>query len=107
MHAPEFHMKQGCVTDPMEEIMKRTSAILSAFFLLASTCAFAQSTGDNAKPGGNGALKVQPGASGKSMGHAANAGTARASSGTLMQRRESAMSPQGASGTNETGKMKQ
>jgi hypothetical protein len=92
-----------------ETIMKRIAAVMGAFAVIAGTCAFAQtstSTG-GAKPADQGTQTMQPGADGQSMGRAADAGSTKPASGTLMQKRESGMSPQGASGPNATGKMKQ
>lgn len=55
-----------------------------------------------------GAQGLKPGDAGKSMGSAADAGAGNAGGqGTLMQKREKAMSPQGASGSASTGKVKQ
>ena len=87
--------------------MKRISAVLSAFPLIVSTCAFAQANGGNGQPA-NGTHRVQPGSAGQAMGHAADAGSASPSGQSLMQRRENAMSPQGASGSSSsTGRVKQ
>jgi hypothetical protein len=92
-----------------ETIMKRIAAIMGAFSLIAGTCAFAQTNTNtgSAKPADQGTQNMQPGAEGQSMGRAADAGSTKPASGTLMQKRENAMAPQGASGPNATGKMKQ
>jgi hypothetical protein len=90
----------------MEVIVKRISIVPGVFTLLAATCALAQ-TGGHGTPAQGGAQTPQTGSPTQSMNHAADAGTASPSSGTLMQRREKGMSPQGASDANATGKMKQ
>jgi hypothetical protein len=87
--------------------MKRILAVMSVISVIASTFAFAQTNTGNAKPPSQDTQNAQPGTAGQSMGRAADAGTGKPASGTLMQKRESGMSPQGASGTNATGKMKQ
>jgi hypothetical protein len=80
-----------------------------AVCLVGSTFVFAQNNASGPAPtdqGGGQGLK--PGDAGKSMGSAADAGAGNASGqGTLMQKREKAMSPQGASGSASTGKVKQ
>ncbi|MCC8402320.1 hypothetical protein LJ655_10515 [Paraburkholderia sp. MMS20-SJTN17] len=86
--------------------MNRITKILSASALIVSTCAFAQTTG-NVKPADRGTQNAQPGKSGEAMSRAADTGTTQPASGTLMQKRENAMSAEGASGANATGKMKQ
>jgi hypothetical protein len=87
--------------------MERKVAVLGIISLVAGTCAFAQSNGSGEKPAGQGSQTPQSGTESQSMGRAADAGNARPASGTLMQQREKGMSPQGESGTNATGKMKQ
>jgi hypothetical protein len=87
--------------------MKRVGVVMGGLFLIAGTCAFAQTTTGGAKPTDQGTQNTQPGTGGQSMGRAADAGNTTPASGTLMQQREKAMSPQGASGTSATGKMKQ
>jgi hypothetical protein len=95
-----------CATGP-ETIMKRVATMLSVFSLIASTCAFAQANSNSAKPNEQGRQEAQPGTGSHSMDRAAAAGSSKAASGTLMQQREKGMSPQGASGTDATGRMKQ
>lgn len=93
-----------------ETVMQRIRMVVSVVSLVASTCAFAQtststnSTGGKAAQGG--AQQAQPGTAGRSMGNAAASGD-KSASGTLMQQREKGMSPQGASGGDATGSMKQ
>lgn len=89
----------------LEGIMARILNILSASVLVVSTCAFAQST--NMKPTGDGTQKAQPGSANADMSRAAEAGTANPASGSLMQRREKAMSAGGAAGASATDKVKQ
>jgi hypothetical protein len=91
----------------LETIMKRIVAIAGAFSLIAGTCAYAQTNTNPTRPADQGTQNTQPGTDSQSMGRAADAGSAKPASGTLMQQRENAMSPQGASGVNTTGKMKQ
>jgi len=50
---------------------------------------------------------VQSGAAGKSMSNEAKKGSADAASGTLMDKRAKAMSPEGASSGNKSGEIKQ
>ena len=77
--------------------------------IVVSTFTYAQNNASGPAPtdqGGGQGLK--PGDAGKSMGSAADAGAGNTSGqGTLMQKREKAMSPQGASGSASTGKVKQ
>lgn len=86
--------------------MNRITKVLSASAVIVSTCVFAQTSG-NVKPADRAPQDTQPGKSGEDMTRAANAGTTKPASGTLMQKRENAMSPQGASGASATGTMKQ
>ncbi|MGF6810092.1 hypothetical protein OKW30_005284 [Paraburkholderia sp. Clong3] len=90
-----------------ETIMKLIMAGISAISIIASACAFAQTNTGNAAPAHRDTQNAQPGAAGQSMGRAADAGNSKPASGTLMQKREHAMSPQGASNSNATGAMKQ
>ncbi|MBC8729726.1 hypothetical protein F6X39_15855 [Paraburkholderia sp. UCT2] len=87
--------------------MKLIMAGISAISIIASACAFAQTNTGNAAPAHRDTQNAQPGAAGQSMGRAADAGNSKPASGTLMQKREHAMSPQGASNSNATGAMKQ
>ncbi|OLL27578.1 hypothetical protein BTH42_32675 [Burkholderia sp. SRS-W-2-2016] len=87
--------------------MKMIVAATSAISVFASTCAYAQTSNDSAKPANPSAEQSQPGNAGQNMGRAANAGETKPASGTLMQKRQNAMSPQGASNSNTTGTMKQ
>ncbi|KXU84311.1 hypothetical protein CI15_26825 [Paraburkholderia monticola] len=87
--------------------MKRVATILSVVSLIASTCVFAQTNSNSAKPTGQDQQEAQPGTGSHSMDRAAAAGSSKAASGTLMHQREKGMSPQGASGTDATGRMKQ
>jgi uncharacterized protein YdeI (BOF family) len=92
----------------LETIMKRIATATCVFSLLASAAAFAQTNSGNTQPAGQQTGQgMQPGKEGQSMSRAADAGSTHPASGTLMQQRENAMSPQGASGGNATGKMKQ
>jgi hypothetical protein len=91
----------------LETIMKQILAGMSATFFMASTCVFAQTATGDAKPANQDTQSAQPGTAGQSMGRAADAGNSKPASGTLMQKRENAMSPQGASNSNATGTMKQ
>ncbi|MBC8746412.1 MULTISPECIES: hypothetical protein [Paraburkholderia] len=86
--------------------MKWIVAVTSAIFVIAGTCAFAQTGAGNANTGNQATQSPQPGTAGQSMGRAADVG-GKPASGTLMQKREKGMSPQGASDTNATGKIKQ
>jgi hypothetical protein len=74
-----------------------------------STFVYAQNNASGPAPmdqGGGQGLK--PGDAGKAMGSAADAGAGNTNGkGTLMQKREKATSPQGASGSASTGKIKQ
>jgi hypothetical protein len=97
----------------MKRLTIATMAVC-AHLLLASTAAFAQTTSSGntqqpaAKPAGQNAQGMQPGKEGDNMSRAAAAGnSASGNEGALMQQRQNAMSPQGASGGNATGKMKQ
>ncbi|MEX3895812.1 hypothetical protein [Paraburkholderia sp. BR10954] len=86
--------------------MKLIVAGVSVIALIASAYAFAQTNTGGVQPKPD-AHSAQPGTAGQSMSRAADAGTGKPASGTLMQKRESGMSPQGASGSNATGEMKQ
>ncbi|MBB5426930.1 hypothetical protein [Paraburkholderia atlantica] len=91
----------------MEIVMKLIVAAVSVISMIASACAFAQQpNAGNVQPKQD-AQSTQPGTAGQSMGRAADAGTGKPASGTLMQKRESGMSPQGASDSNATGPIKQ
>ncbi|APA88439.1 hypothetical protein BJG93_24080 [Paraburkholderia sprentiae WSM5005] len=87
--------------------MKRILAVILAISLTAGTSAFAQTNTGNAKPANQDSQNAQPGTAGQSMGRAADTGSGKPASGTLMQKREKALSPQGASNSNATGTMKQ
>jgi hypothetical protein len=89
--------------------MKLVKAGVCAIGILGNTFVFAQNTASGPAPTDQGAgQSLKPGEAGKSMGSAADAGAGNTSGqGTLMQKREKAMSPQGASGGAGTGKMKQ
>ncbi|MEX3859721.1 uncharacterized protein YfiM (DUF2279 family) [Paraburkholderia youngii] len=87
--------------------MKLILTGMSAVAVIASTCALAQTNTGNVQPADHNAQSMQPGAAGQSMGRAAGVGNSKPASGSLMQKRESAMSPQGASNSNATGTMKQ
>ncbi len=94
--------------------MKRVTIALCSALLLAGTSAFAQSNQNSSTSGQKAGDPyssqggVQPGSAGESMNRAADAGSARSGGqGSLMQKRESGMSPEGASGGSATGKMKQ
>jgi hypothetical protein len=91
----------------VETIMKRIAVVMGAFCAIAGTCAFAQTNTGSGQSPTQGTQNTQPGTSGQSMNRAADAGSSRPASGTLMQQREKGMSPQGASDAAATGKMKQ
>jgi hypothetical protein len=88
-------------------IMKRFPTMLGVLALMASSVAFAQTNSSGGNTAGQGAQQVQPGKTNDTMNRAANAGGGSPASGTLMQQREKGMSPQGASDSTSTGKMKQ
>jgi hypothetical protein len=77
--------------------------------IFGSTFVYAQNNASGPAPTDEGARQgLKPGDAGKSMGSATDAGAGNASGqATLMQKREKAMSPQGASGSASTGKIKQ
>ncbi|CDY76914.1 hypothetical protein BGLT_00783 [Caballeronia glathei] len=99
--------------------MKRLTTVLCSLTLVAGvamtgTSALAQTNSTSGQQtGGQQAGQqagkgVQPGSAGQAMGHAAGTEDGKTGAqGSLMQKRESAMSPQGASGGAETGKVKQ
>jgi len=89
-----------------ETIVKRiVVGIAGAICIVASTCAFAQTSTGNAADQKE--QNAQPGTAGQSMSRAAETGSSKPASDSLMQQREKGMSPQGASDGKETGKMKQ
>ena len=76
--------------------------------VVGSTFVYAQNNASGPAPMGQGGQGPKPGDAGKAMGSASDAGSANTSGkGTLMQKREKALSPQGASGSASTGKIKQ
>jgi hypothetical protein len=91
-----------------EGIMKSLFMATCVLAALGSTCAFAQNSGSSNQGSQDTSTSVQPGSAGKNMDRAANAGVNGSSGqGPLMQQRSQAMSPQGASDSASTGKMKQ
>ncbi|MGF6549282.1 hypothetical protein [Paraburkholderia youngii] len=87
--------------------MRRFPTMLGVLSLVASSFALAQANSPGGKSGEQGAQEVQPGKASNNMDRAAAAGGSKAASGTLMQKREKGMSPESASETGATGKMKQ
>jgi hypothetical protein len=89
--------------------MKSLKLSAYAVCILASTFVYAQNNPSGPAPTDQGGgQRLSPGDAGKNMGNAAHAGAANTGGqGTLMQKREKAMSPQGASGSVGTGKIKQ
>ncbi len=76
--------------------------------VVGSTFVYAQNNASGPAPMDQGGQGPKPGDAGKAMGSASDAGSANTSGkGTLMQKREKALSPQGASGSASTGKIKQ
>ena len=81
-------------------------ASVCAISILGSTFVYAQNNASGPAPTDQGAWQgLKSGEAGKSMGNAADGNAS--GQGTLMQKREKAMSPQGASGGPATGKIKQ
>ncbi|MFL9963770.1 hypothetical protein PQR02_22405 [Paraburkholderia sediminicola] len=91
----------------LETIMKWIVATVGIFSLIAGTSGVAQTDKSTATPDDQGTKNTHPGTDSQSMGRAADVGSPKPGSGTLMQQRESGMSPQGAPGAKTTGKMKQ
>jgi hypothetical protein len=87
--------------------MNQIAAVMGALSLIAGTCASAQTNTGSSKPVDQGTQNTRPGTDSESTKRAADTGSSKPSSGTLMQQREQGMSPQGASGVNATGTMKQ
>jgi hypothetical protein len=87
------------------------SAVISIITLLGCvicTSPYAQNAGTGSHANGAAAHDVSPASAGQAMGHpAASDSAASAGQGSLMQKRESAMAPQGASAGTGSGKMKQ
>ncbi|WP_213778290.1 hypothetical protein [Caballeronia sp. dw_276] len=85
--------------------------MIVAACLLASiggASAYAQNSGNKTTSGNATAAPGNPASAGESMAQPASAGTSTSGNqGTLMQQRQKAMSPQGASGSAATGAMKQ
>ena len=87
------------------------SIVMAACLLagIGSTCAFAQNSGNKSTTGsGTAAQGMHPASAGESMGQPASAGgSTSGDKSSLMQQRQKAMSPQGASGGSATGAVKQ
>ncbi|MCC8392253.1 hypothetical protein LJ656_06595 [Paraburkholderia sp. MMS20-SJTR3] len=90
----------------MKQAMKRITIAANVGAMIFSTCVFAQ-TGNNAKSASHGTQQTQPGRAGEDMSRAADPAKPQAASGTLMDKRQKAMSAEGASGASATGQMKQ
>ncbi|WP_438392898.1 hypothetical protein [Caballeronia sp. DA-9] len=75
---------------------------------IGSTCVYAQNSGNKSTANSGTATQGNPASAGEAMGQPASAGTSTSGNqGSLMQQRQKAMSPQGASGGAATGTMKQ
>jgi hypothetical protein len=87
------------------------STVIAAIILLGPVVcvsSYAQKAGTGSNGNSGAAHDVSPASAGQAMGHPAASGTAKsAEQGSLMQKRESAMAPDGASGSSASGKMKQ
>ncbi|HYS67482.1 MAG TPA: hypothetical protein VEN30_27220 [Paraburkholderia sp.] len=85
--------------------MKMIGTASGLIAIVASTCAFAQ--GGNDKSSTSTQPREQPGEAGHQMQNEAAKGVHGNASGTLMDKRAKAMSPEGASAPGETGQVKQ
>lgn len=84
--------------------------ILATCLLISvgSTCALAQNSGNKSTIGNGPAVQANPASAGETMGQPASAGgNTSGNQGALMEQRQKAMSPQGASNAGATGTMKQ
>jgi hypothetical protein len=86
----------------------RTAVIVSLLLFCAVYGSANAQKVSNGSDGSGAAHDVPPASAGQAMGHGAASGTAASTGqGSLMQKRESAMAPNGASSSPASGKMKQ
>jgi hypothetical protein len=92
----------------LEIIMKTMIVAACLLASIGGTNAYAQNSGNKTTSGNATAAPGNPASAGESMAQPASAGKSTAGSqGTLMEQRQKAMSPQGASGGAATGTIKQ
>jgi hypothetical protein len=93
----------------MEAKMNSLKTGVCAIYIFGSVLAYAQNDASAPAPTDQGVgQRPNPGVTGNNTGSATNAGGGSGSGqSTLMQKREKAMSPEGASGSAGTGKIKQ
>jgi hypothetical protein len=92
----------------METMMNSPKTGVCAICIFGSMVAYAQNNASAPAPTDQGVGQHPNGVTGNNTGSATNAGGGNASGqSTLMQKREKAMSPEGASGSAGTGKIKQ